>query len=405
MYPSSYEWTGNLFTQIGDPQIGMIWTCLRDIKTPIHAKIVPPKDRYLWELGTNTTAGSEDMTNFDWVLAPRVQSPDTDHIKDLFPADPAMAQCRWQASGAMTNTPVPQFGIKYVTVISTSAEQSSAAVTPTAAPGTVSGIIVLVTPTTEPTTSTSVLSANSTSGTAEATPLSPSKSSRQHTGPVLMTVHTEKTATKLIIPTYHPVLEPTGSTADGIMPMSMVMGGNDILSPSASRSKVAAMPAKSVMPDAISPSASFTVGGAYEILKPVGPNRYVAQDGQVLTLNGPPVIIGGNSPSEPRIQLELVSDQQGQGHDVLVVNGTRQPLPASGTGDILVMRPQTGSITSSTESVVVPVSGSDTLTGGSSPKTHGRANPARFVGDASKVQHRTLEIMMIMVVVVRVVGF
>jgi len=61
-------------------------------------------------------------------------------------------------------------------------------------------------------------------------------------------------------------------------------------------------------------------------LQPQGPHRFVAQDGQVLSRDGPPIFI--SSPDrgpERKIQVSLVSGPRDR--DVLVVDGASQTLP------------------------------------------------------------------------------
>jgi hypothetical protein len=110
-------------TKIGNPGIGMVWTCLRNVRTPIKGKLSPLNGQDIWELGNVTVPADQELEEVNWKLVPVLRQPDQEHIKAVFTSDLALGYCKMQNVGAIPEATVPpQYGVRYVTVTSTIAE-------------------------------------------------------------------------------------------------------------------------------------------------------------------------------------------------------------------------------------------------------------------------------------------
>jgi hypothetical protein len=117
-------------TPIGNPQIGMVWTCMRNVKSPIKGILSPVNGRELWELGNATTSTEERSQDGSfWRLIPSLRKPDQEHIKEAFASDIALGYCKMINEPLPLATPTQQYGVRYVTVTSTITDAATAAMT------------------------------------------------------------------------------------------------------------------------------------------------------------------------------------------------------------------------------------------------------------------------------------
>jgi hypothetical protein len=115
-------------TPIGNPQIGMVWTCMRNVKSPIKGILSPVDGRNIWELGNATTPKENRAQDGSfWRLVPSFRKPDQNHIKEAFASDLALGYCKLIDEALPPATPTQQYGVRYVTVTSTITSAATAA--------------------------------------------------------------------------------------------------------------------------------------------------------------------------------------------------------------------------------------------------------------------------------------
>jgi hypothetical protein len=318
--------------QVGNPQVGMIWTCLRDVKTPVNG-IVSLQDQKIWEFGNTTSAAQDPEANF-WRLVPVLRNQEQANIHSHFPSDSALGKCKMEVNDPIAATTAAQYGIKYITVTSMLADSS------TAAPIVATSVSVYPLPLLTHLSSTPTPQASSSDAIQVATSQLSSSlgvNNRTETGGVNV-VRTEHkvTATTIQGPAKsdYPNVSTQLVTPALVVPGSPVSTALSMVKPAQSMAKAPSSGAtKGSDPKETSGSRVVTKSRPIvvnnQILKPTGENQYTTQDGQVLILNGPAITLRSSPEAKKGSQVALVSGPQGA--NMLMIDGDEEPLRYAST--------------------------------------------------------------------------
>lgn len=383
VYPKSYSWEGNLMTQIGNPMIGMVWTCLRDVRTPIKGKLSPVNGQDIWEFGNATSSvDPETLDNTLWKLVPALYNLEQNFARELFPSDLALGYCKVVEELMQPETTSVEYGIRYITITSTLSElNNQEQPTPLIVATPVTSAATA--PNTQPTPDS--IAIKTPAPPPQASPISSSKPLPRPSGkgspcgkcghrirtentawdlappplptggPDVEVVRTEQKATHLVKPQETALPEVAESSRIVEMPtlmtpVAVVAGrpqsevqGSPTSAVSAKAGIVQPMPNGAHGTHAPDPIISFGKPQkppkaapliiSDHVLVPQAGNTFVAEDGQKLVRDGPAISLSVSDQNPDRkMMVNLVSGTKGK--DVLVVDGISQTIgaPAAATG-------------------------------------------------------------------------